>query len=161
MEIKIKQVTHEDLDTIMELQKSAYVEELLEKKEAYEKMLAAYPDGFKILLVDGRPAGYVFYHPGFEDQIQPLDETSLKITGEEDCMYLHDMVVHPDFRGKKLTRPLFECFDQATKEKGFTKQALVAVQDSFRFWQKYGFTVAKEIEYGGLPAYYMKREVKN
>ena len=161
MEIKTRQIVQEDLDAIMEIQEASYSKEYQEGRETFEKMFEGYPEGFKIVLVDDEIAGYVFYHPAFEDKLQDLNETTLEITGNENCMYLHDMAIHPKFRKLGLTRKLFECFDKATKEKGFRKQALVAVQGSSGFWEKYGFVVTKDVVYGGLPSHYMKREIKN
>ena len=74
-------------------------------------------------------------------------------------MYLHDIAVHPRYRGMGLTRMLMERVDHETRREGFGVQCLVAVQNSQEFWRKHGFKIVRMIKsYGESPAY-MKRNL--
>ncbi len=82
------------------------------------------------------------------------------ITGEENCMYLHSFSVHPKYRGQGVTHILFDFFDKISKDDGYDVQSLVAVQNSERFWMKYGFESVRQISYGNAQAVYMTRTSK-
>ena len=157
----VRAVVHENLNEILELQKLSYRKEYWETKETFETMLNVYPKGCRVVFVDSKAVGYLFFHPSLEGKIQKLNYTSLKLTGKEDCMYLHDLSIHPDYRGKGITKFLLNYLNESTKEEGLHKQMLISVQDSVLFWEKNGFEKVEFIkDYGGLPAYYMIKSLK-
>ena len=129
-------VTFDDLNRILEIQRNCYRDNFIEKRKTFEEMINAYCDGCIGIRVDGFLAGYLFFHL-YKDNKKPKPlNYSLEITGEENCMYLHDMAIHSEYRGMGLTSLLMEVFNERTIENNFKLQCLVAVQSSESFWEK-------------------------
>jgi N-acetylglutamate synthase-like GNAT family acetyltransferase len=113
------------------------------------------------LVLKYKLAGYVFFHPYYEDIVKALD-SSLELSGEEDCMCLHDIAVRRRHRGSSVSGILVDEFNRDTVNKGFKVQCLVSVQSSRSFWERHGFkTVEKITGYGKGDAYYMKRRLRS
>lgn len=93
--------------------------------------------------------------------MQQLNDSSLSVSGEEDCYYLHDMCVHPAHQRRGITRLLFRKILQTAEEFGFDTLALVAVQKSRKFWEAKGFASRRKLLYGGLSAHYMETPLAN
>ncbi|MDP8262417.1 MAG: GNAT family N-acetyltransferase [Candidatus Ancaeobacter aquaticus] len=160
MDIKIKQIQDNDLDDVLDMQKQSFLKEYQEERDTYKRKLDYYPEGNKLLTYDGQNAGYIISHPSCENHVHELNKQEMSSTGEENCMYLHDLAIHPEYRNKGLTHVLMEYFHSLTHKEGYKTQALVAVQNSKSFWEKHEFKSVKEIEYGGEKAYYMKRHAE-
>jgi len=157
--ISINQISLGEIESVLEIQRDCYGEGYIEDSGTFTRMIAVYPQGCLGVSVGGIRAGYVFFHPYHDNIVKPLD-FQLALDGREDCMYLHDIAVHPRYRGMGLTRLLMEGFDRETRGEGFNVQCLVAVQGSQEFWRSNGFEVVREIEsYGESPTYYMKRDL--
>ncbi len=150
-------VRNEDIDDLLDIQRRCYTEEYIETGETFKGLIESYPDGNMLATVDGSAAGYIFFHPFFIGKVKDMNLSAVRLTGKEDCMYIHDMCVHPAFRGMGITRPLLEHLNNVTRKAGFSVQALVSVQQSRTFWESHGFAVSRNITYGGKPAYYMTR----
>jgi len=56
-------------------------------------------------------------------------------------LYLHDLALAHAARGKGIAKKLVMNLIDNAKTQGFTKILLVAVQDSDKFWAKFGFVV--------------------
>jgi GNAT superfamily N-acetyltransferase len=122
-------------------------------------MLKAFPAGANFLVVGKKIVGYLFFHPWFSGRAKELNNKSFSLTGKEDCLYLHDLAVLPEARGKGITKTALDYFDSVAKQLGFSQQFLVAVQGSKEFWESNGFSTIKEISYGNQTAYFMKKEI--
>jgi ribosomal protein S18 acetylase RimI-like enzyme len=146
-----------EIGLVQKIQKNSYKDEYLEKSHTFTRMITIYPQGCLGVSVENNFAAYIFFHPYHENEVKPLNFT-LVLSEKEDCMYLHDLAVHRDYRGMGLTGILMERFDKETLLEGFHVQCLVAVQNSQEFWRKYGFKTEFIIEnYGDTQAYYMKK----
>lgn len=155
-----KQISKEDLDKVLMIQRNSYGIEYLEDKETFERMIDVYPSGSFAVYVDGEFAGYMFFHPYFEDQVKPLNY-KLELKGAEDCMYVHDMAIDGKYRERGLSKVLMEELNRETQANGFSKQCLISVPSSQGFWERYGFQLSKIVEsYGGDKAYYMKKRLR-
>lgn len=158
-EVSINRIVPSEIPLVLEIQRDCYGEEYIEDSVTFARMIAVYPQGCLGVSVGGNLAGYVFFHPFHENVVKPLDHP-LALDGTEDCMYLHDIAVHPRYRGMAFTRALLERFDLETGNEGFNVQCLVSVQGSQEFWRNHGFEVVRKIEgYGETPAYYMIRDL--
>ena len=159
MKVFTRLISSDMLGDVLDIQRECYGYELVERKETFENMVNAYPHGCIGVFAGNQLAGYVFFHPYFEDRIKVLD-SGLELSGEEDCLYLHDIAVGGRYRGSGLSGFLLDAFDRDTVNKGFNVQCLVSVQASHSFWERHGFkTVEKITGYGKGDAYYMKRRL--
>jgi ribosomal protein S18 acetylase RimI-like enzyme len=160
LEITTNFITSEKIEEVTKIQKLCYIKLYWESGETFTGMVDVYPKGCIGLYVNDLLSGYVFFHPYQEDRVKPLNHV-FKLDGTEDCVYLHDLAIIPNYRGLGLSRILMDLVDLETCNIGFVTQCLVAVQGSHIFWQKYGFKKIKEVENYGLHAYYMKRRIQS
>ncbi len=58
-----------------------------------------------------------------------------------DTLYLHDLALHPRARGTGVAAQLVQQVLAAGQRAGFQQAALVAIQGSAPFWQRFGFAV--------------------
>lgn len=157
--VTINRITPEQIPFVLEIQRNSYSERYIENSHIFTQMITVYPQGSLGVWVEGIFAAYIFFHPYHSNRIKPLN-LSLVLNGKEDCMYLHDMAVHQNYRGMAITRILMDRVDHETRRENFEVQYLVAVQNSRDYWIKYGFKTVTMIEsYGENPAYYMKRNL--
>ena len=82
-----------------------------------------------------------------------------------DTLYLHDLALHPRARGSGVATRLVNQVLVSARQAGLQQAALIAIQGSVPFWQRFGFAVqqpdpvlaAKLASYGGS-AQLMRRE---
>jgi ribosomal protein S18 acetylase RimI-like enzyme len=160
LEISTNFITSDDIEEVTKIQKLCYNKLYWESCETFAGMVDVYPTGCIGLYVNDPLSGYVFFHPYQEDRVKPLNHV-FKLDGTEDCVYLHDLAIHPNYRGLGLSKILMDLVDLETCNIDFVTHCLVAVQDSHSFWQRYGFKKIKEVENYGLHAYYMKRRIQS
>ncbi len=145
---KIRNLNNEDLLGVMNLQKQVYSKDLQEEITVFIQILNVFPEGVFGVFERDKLAGYLFSHPYLLNQSKPLN-SQLFLTGTENCLYLHDMAISPNYQGKGLTKQLFERFLLTAKNNGFETQCLVAVQNSAIFWGKFGFKRMDDVNTSG------------
>lgn len=72
---------------------------LPERSEVFAEKRALFPNGCLALQIDDRVVGYGFFHPWMIYQIPPLDSFLERVPKTADCLYVHDVVVLPEYRG--------------------------------------------------------------
>jgi GNAT superfamily N-acetyltransferase len=146
-----------DLPAILALQRACYRAELQEGAEAFHGKLAAFPAGCLGLEREGRLGGYVFCQPWRLGETLPLDHPG-GVPAEPDCLYIHDLAVHPDWRGSGAAAALLARVEALAASLSLDRLALVSVQDSEAFWARQGFRPVRRFAYApGVPAVYMRR----
>jgi len=154
---KVRNLNNEDILGVMSLQKQVYTKDLQEDITVFIQILNVFPEGVFGVFEGDNLAGYLFSFPYVLNQVKPLN-SQLYLTGEENCLYLHDMAISPDYQGKGLTKQLFERYILTAEENGFKIQCLVAVQNSAEFWGKFGFKRISDVNNSGYSnGIYMKR----
>ena len=86
--------------------------------------------------------GYLFAVPWTAGQPPALDARTCELPSEPDCLYLHDLSVAPIACQGGTGRALVEAFRARMAVLGLARAALVAVQDSVPYWERYGFRMA-------------------
>ena len=61
--VDLRRLEAEDVPQVLEVQKDAYREELLESGDTFTRILAVFPSGCLGVFVDGELLAYVFSHP--------------------------------------------------------------------------------------------------
>jgi GNAT superfamily N-acetyltransferase len=150
----IKNLTPQDMERVLSIQRSCYPPFYHESRETFERLLEIFPEG-----CIGSDAGYAFAHPWVTNSYVPLNSEYLRIPDAPDCMYIHDLSVLPGQRGNGTGRKMFFRILKLTREKGFRYMELVAVQHSEGYWQKLGFKGTEDIVYGGREAKLMILEL--
>jgi len=113
-------------------------------------------------------AGYILAQPFYRGAINDvndvklfskwIDERNHLPKTEQDCIYVHEISVDPALRGRGLARPLTDYVEQLGRAENFKWLTLVALGSALGFWQRTGYALVNEIDYGGHACYYMEKK---
>jgi GNAT superfamily N-acetyltransferase len=123
--------------------------------------LRLYPQGCFVLEHEGAPAGYLVSHPWRADDAPKLNRLIGALPQDARVFYLHDLALLPGARGSgEAASMVARILDQA-RESGFAFAALIAVDNSARFWSARGFEARADLtrlcEGYGAGARFMQR----
>ena len=151
--MRIRRLEAGDLERMSQLQRAVYLPALAEPPETFANKMALFPEG-ALGCVEGEALlGYTLALPWRGDAVVPLHGIIDALPERPDALYLHDMVVDPDFRGRGIARQLLSALEALAARADFARLALVAVQGAEPFWQHLGFTPVESFFYApGCPA---------
>ncbi len=158
----VRELKAADIAQVLDVQKDAYREELLESGDTFSRIIAVFPRGCLGVFVESRLVSYVFSHPWRADRIVPLDDPRTALPVEADCLYIHDLAVRKSYHGKGVGTCLVKALVSLAEDLGIQRLALVAVQESEAFWERWGFRRDEPLMYASnVPATHMvlNREV--
>jgi len=110
-----------------------------EAPEVFANRLALFPAGCFMAVAEGRALGYCIAHPGRMGSPPPLDTLMKALPQAADCLYLHDLALLPESRGRRLGAALVARLEAVARANGFGRIALTAVNNSDGFWENLGF----------------------
>lgn len=113
----------EDIDGIMEMEQDSFHEEVREKRELFLERIKVFSEGFIIMEIDGKYAGYMTSELwNFKDNREKNDfminhsiEKCHNCNGKE--LYITSFAVKSEYRGKNYGKLMFEYFMDKMKEK--------------------------------------------
>lgn len=118
---------------IMEIQEEAYSELFPEEEHVLKSKWLLSPDTcFVFTDDDNKILGYLLSHPWALDTPPKLNEAAYS-AGNTSNLYLHDLALSLDARGKGIAGSMVKRLLAQAKQQGFVKVLLVAVQDSSSF----------------------------
>jgi GNAT superfamily N-acetyltransferase len=145
--VKIRPIKRQDAAEVgvMIKELAAYLRDLGDKTDFRFDAKALLRDGFGrkraiwglIAEVDGKAAGYSLYHDGYE-----TDQGSRII-------YMTDLYLRPEYRGKGLGRKLIEAVKSAAKKRGAKKMFWTVYppnQDARKFYSHIGASYTHYLE---------------
>lgn len=116
---------------------------LFERSEIFGEKLELFPHGCKKLLIDNQLVGYGFAHPWKIHSIPQLDTFLEKIPSQPDCLYIHDVAILPQARGRNATDLLTKQYKKLAAHYDFKALSLVSVYMTTGFWQRFGFEITR------------------
>jgi len=116
---------------------------LPERPEVFEEKVRLFPAGCRKLLSEKNIVGYGISHPWMHYSIPPLDEFLHKLPEASECMYLHDVVVLPEARGRGASSRYVDYVKGVARGMGITRLALVSVYGTDTLWSRFGFKVVQ------------------
>ncbi len=144
-----KWLSVEDLDRVMELQSQCHPPELWESPESFARKIAskssacgALWEGVEIVaygLSYGLPPGE-WPALGLVNVESPLSKGLDNDNGLELDWFLHDIVVHPEYRKRGLAEQVLVYLIHSVRKWNPKLLRGVAVNGSAQHWQKYGMT---------------------
>ncbi|MDR1089495.1 MAG: GNAT family N-acetyltransferase [Prevotella sp.] len=146
--LEINPLLEAHIPEMMDIQKICFQEAYCESVFVYDTLVKVFPDGAWGAFYRDRMIGYIFFHPYKNQMVKPLD-SGLVLTGDEDCMYLHEIAILPQYRAQGITGRLIDVFDKVSGQYRLNDQSLVSVQGSMEFWKKKGFELVRRISEGG------------
>ncbi|NDA47675.1 MAG: GNAT family N-acetyltransferase [Alphaproteobacteria bacterium] len=115
-------------------------------------------------LVEGvQIVGYALTHPWMRGAVPPLDQLLKALPREADCLYLHDIALMGQMRGRGALRAVFELILGFAAQSDLRCLALTSVHGSEAIWAHYGFvrqddsTLSTALASYGPSACYMLR----
>lgn len=143
MNIRLSTLT--DLPSILSVQASCYLEVEPERPEVLSEKFNLFPRGCFVAEVDSEVVGYMFSHPWKLGSPPKLDAFLLQIPINANTYYIHDIAVHPSFRGAGIAKLFYDKALDGGKEGGYKSISLIAVQESEKFWKKLGFVTYEQL----------------
>lgn len=128
-----------DLSEVLNIQARCYTGVPPESRESLEAKLRACPSQCFVASLRGEIVGYLFALLWRFESPPALNSLTCVVPESPDCLYLHDLAVSPDARSAGVGRALVERFFAALKESHMPRAALIAVQASAPYWERFGF----------------------
>jgi GNAT superfamily N-acetyltransferase len=104
-----------------------------------------FPAGCRKWLIGGRMCGYALAHPWLAGEPPTLDAFLQQLPAAADCLFLHDVAVLPEARGRGAAERLLAHAEAAARQHALPALALIAAYGTARLWGRFGF-VAEESE---------------
>ncbi len=114
---------------------------LPERAEVLAEKLRLFPDGCRKFAAGGRLAGYGLAHPWTLGSAPKLDSFLGALPAAPDCLYLHDVAILPEARGRGAAGSYVGYLEGLARKLGFRHLTLVSVYGTVPLWEKLGFTV--------------------
>lgn len=166
MEITLRTMLPSDLPSMLDLQIVCFPELEPESEACLKAKLMASPNTCFVAEKNGQLMGYLITHPWTSQMPPELDAPNCNIPDTADCLYIHDLSVHPEARGTGTAQALLDQFNKCTDQFQYKLSALIAVQNSKGFWMKHGYEVTqpnesiqKKLNSYGDNAHYMLKQL--
>lgn len=115
-----------------------------EDRDCFANRLALNPGGCFVLAEEaGPPKGYLIAYPWRRDSVPTLNTLIEAIPADAEILYLHDLALRPEARGRGRSRAIVEQLAADAKAAGWPGVGLVAVNDAAPFWERCGFKVVE------------------
>ncbi|MEH6544441.1 MAG: GNAT family N-acetyltransferase [Porticoccaceae bacterium] len=136
--MSISLITENSWIEILKIQEEAYVEIPPEDVDILKSKWLSSPKTCAVYLENNNViSAYLLAHP-WPSEIPPKLHEISPVTDSVN-LYLHDLALAHEARGKGIAKKLVENLIDTAKIQGFKKILLVAVQNSSAFWDKFGF----------------------
>lgn len=135
----VRSMSEDDIPFVMRIQAECYSLSMLESETVFRDRLALTPATCWVWAPEQQnPAAYLFAYPSSKGVITALDHP-FKIAATPDCLYLHDLAVAPNARGRHAANSLVTAALRHARHDGLLWSALVSVQRSQTFWEALGY----------------------
>ena len=139
MNVIVRRMEFADLPRVMEIQAACYFEVPPESERCVQSKFVASPDTCFVAQRGSQVIAYLFALPWRFDSPPELELFPCELPATPDCLYLHDLAVAPEARGKEAGLKLVQVFLAALDTFKLSKATLIAVQGTSLYWQRHGF----------------------
>jgi ribosomal protein S18 acetylase RimI-like enzyme len=140
---------------------------LPERSAVFADKIKLAPQTCFVLQADGATVGYALAHPWTLHRIPLLDSFLGELPPHADSLYVHDVVVLPEYRGKRAVASLIEIISAWARARGIRFLALVSVYHTQAMWKRFKFcaadgnvALAAKLQSYGDTARYMIRDLE-
>ncbi|PSV09256.1 GNAT family N-acetyltransferase [Photobacterium kishitanii] len=138
--MKISPITSSHWQQIERIQHAAYGDDFPESIDVLKSKIAASPQTCFACLDDQQHViGYLISHPYHKGSTPKLHETSTVIDSIH--LHLHDLAIIPTEQGQGIPKLLIDHLFSVLNTMNYQSVSLISVQNSAKFWQKYGFII--------------------
>ncbi len=136
-----------DLPAVVRIERDSYVPALRESDAAFLSKMTLFGAGALGCFDGAELCGYAFALPMRAGSVIAVAQVLDELPAGPDTMYIHDMVVAPAHRRRGVASLLLDHIARLADSLGLARFALVAVQGSEPFWQRFGFEPRERFEY--------------
>ncbi len=129
-----------DLDSVNRIADCVHTT-LPERPEVFEEKVILYPRGCRKFVSGDHVVGYGISHPWTLYSIPPLDTFLRTLPPEPECLYIHDVAVLPEARGRGAAARYVDYIKRLAEESAIWSLALVSVYGTDVLWSRFGFRV--------------------
>ena len=141
-DLEIRSMAERDLDAVLAIQSSCYTEVAPETLHSIRAKLVASSTTCFVAVASGEVVGYLIALPWEFANPPVLNLERCELPQRPDCLYLHDLAVVPKARGLGVGVKLVETFFKVLERLRLPRAALIAVQGSSAYWERFGFQIA-------------------
>ncbi len=135
----IQEIEDKHWPNILKIQDESYQDFGAEELDVLKSKYEASPNTcFVCSSSNGELLGYLLAHP-WSGTFPPKLFEPLPNIEQGEYLYLHDMAISPQSKGKGIGRMMASKLFGVAQNKGINRVILVAVQGSESFWSKVGF----------------------
>ncbi|MFZ6820608.1 GNAT family N-acetyltransferase [Undibacterium sp. Ji22W] len=131
-----------DIESVLRIQAACYSGDIPESANSLRAKLVAAPRSCFVATAEDEVIAYLIAIPWVSTAPPELNAPDCDIPTHADCLYLHDLSVHPNARKSGVGRALIECFFARCAQWQYAQACLVAVQNSAGYWRRFGFQTA-------------------
>ena len=153
MIVFIREMRRNDLPFIMRIQQCCYHAIVPESQAVMESKLTIGPECCFVCEEGNQVVGYLLGHPWRSDSVIALHMELKELPSECNCLYLHDMAVLPEMRGRRIGEQLLYRFETEALRRKMRHTLLVAVQGAETFWQRMGYQQKNDTDSIKLSSY--------
>jgi hypothetical protein len=135
-------LTTSDIPSVLSIAAQIHPD-LFERPKIFSEKVELFPQGCKKLFIDNQTVGYGFAHPWKTHSVPQLNTFLEKIPEQPDCLYIHDVAILPEARGRNATNLLITLYQTLAIHYDFTALSLVSVYMTTGFWKRFGFKIIK------------------
>jgi len=129
-----------DISTIGEIGNATHLN-LPERPQVFAEKVQIFSKGCRVLVYSGEVVGYGISHPWHLFSVPPLDTFLKALPSEPSCIFINDVVVLPEARGRGAALQFIDIIAAVARERNIPSLALVSVYDTCPLWAKRGFKV--------------------
>ena len=153
-------LSRKELEELGQLSSDCYSENFHEGIENWLSKAFIWPS-LSIYAKEDELIGYVISFPYNSKKEVVLKAKIKEIPENVDCIYIHDIGVKKSHRGQGIAKKLLQIvFQEAKHHIRCKKFFLTSVQNTVKFWEKFGFKTVSVTEYGGEKAFKMERPIE-
>ncbi len=112
---------------------------LPERTIVFAEKRRLFPDGCRRLICGGEMRGYAFSHPWTLARPPKLDRLLGVLPEPANCLFLHDIAVLPEARGRGAADALLEDITAVAVARRLPVLALIAAYGTDRLWRRFGY----------------------
>jgi ribosomal protein S18 acetylase RimI-like enzyme len=129
---------------VLRIQEYCYTEIEPESSESLQAKIVASPATCLLAESSEGAVGYLIAVPIVYPNLPALNAPMFELSKGADTLYIHDLAVASAGRGKGVAQALVRTAIDAAKRSGLARACLVAIQNSQKFWEQFGFEVVAE-----------------
>ena len=142
--IQLTQLRSEHMADVLRIQDDCYTEIEPESLESLQAKILASPETCLLAETSEGKLGYLIAVPVVYPHLPALNAPTFEVSASADTIYIHDLAVASAGRGRGIAKALLSASINAAKRSGLSRACLVAIQNSQKFWQQFGFETVPE-----------------